>query len=114
MKKEFFVAALVVVGMGVLVRGDGATTKAAEDDVKVALTDCPQAVQDAIKAAVGTGTIKEIEKENEDGKADYGVDATIDGKAYEIKVSPEGKLMKKELDDDEGEKKGGKEDDDKK
>lgn len=83
---------------------DAPATTQEQPDVKVKLEDCPKPVQDTIKQAVGQGTIKAIEKENEDGKQVYGVDAVIDGKPYEIKVAPDGKLLSKKIDDDHDEK----------
>src|SRR5205823_180422 len=51
-----------------------------DNEVKVKLEDCPKPVQDTLKKQVGSGTIKDIDKETEDGKTVYEADATIDGK----------------------------------
>ena len=70
-----------------------------EMDQKMSLADCPQAVQDTIKKEAGNGTIEEVEKEVEDGKTVYSADITVDGKKYDLDVSPDGKVVKKELED---------------
>jgi len=55
------------------------------------------------------GEIGEIEKEEEDGKVIYDVDVKIEGKKFELKIAADGRLLKKEADEDED---GDQEDDD--
>ena len=86
-----------------------------ENEVKVQLKDCPEAVQKTIKKEAGSGKIREIEKEQEGGKTVYEAEVVIDGKEYEITVAEDGKLLEKEEEgaeddddaDDDDDKKGG-------
>ncbi len=76
-----------------------------ENEVKVLLKDCPEAVQKTIKKEAGSGKIVEIEKEREHGKVIYEAEVVIDGKEYELTVGEDGTLIEKEEegaeDDDE-------------
>lgn len=82
-----------------------ATREAKEEkDVKLAVADCPKAVQDGLKAQAGAGKIGDISKEDEDGKTTYEADVVIDGKEYEIKLAADGSLISKKLEDAEDEK----------
>ncbi len=90
-----------------------AAKDADEKDVTVKIEDCPKAVRETIKKTVGDGKIEEIVKETETGVTLYEVDATIDGKDYELKIAEDGKLVAKKLEqedhdgdhkDDKGEK----------
>jgi uncharacterized membrane protein YkoI len=85
-----------------------------ENEVKVQLKDCPEAVQKTIKKEAGSGKIREIEKEREGGKTVYEAEVIIDGKEYEITVAEDGKVLGKEEegaedddDADDDDKKGG-------
>lgn len=75
----------------------GAPAQAGE---KMKLEHTPAKVQETIKKHVQNGTIKEIEREQEKGKAavfevEY---KTADGKEFELKISEDGKLISKEED----------------
>ena len=73
-----------------------------------------KAVQDTIKKAAGSGTVDEVEKEVEDGKTVYSADITVDGKKYDIEVSEDGKLLKKEAENDKDDDKKDEKKEDKK
>ena len=75
------------------------------DEVKVKLEDCPKAVQETLKKEIGDGKIEDIAMEKEDGKVIYEADAEIGGKDYEIKVSADGRLISKKLEEEKGEHK---------
>lgn len=97
-------AALLVLALA----GTAGVALAREDDdrgereVRVRLQDCPQAVQDTIKKEAGNGKILEIEKEtSRDGKVVYEAEIKIDGKIWEIEVAPDGKLLSKELEEED-------------
>ena len=77
-----------------------------EDDSKdVALKDLPAAVRSTAEAHVPGGKLTEAELETEDGKTLYSIDAvTSAGKKLEIEVSTDGKLVKVEKDDDDGDR----------
>ena len=68
-----------------------------EDEERVSLDDLPQAVRAAIMKRARGAEIEEIERETEDGKTVY--EATI-----ELRISPRGKVLGPEKDDDEEDK----------
>jgi len=68
-----------------------------EDEERVSLDDLPQAVRAAIMKRARGAEIEEIERETEDGKTVY--EATI-----ELRISPRGKVLDPEKDDDEEDK----------
>jgi len=70
-----------------------------ESEEEISLAECPAPVKATLTKEAKGGTIKEIEKEVEDGKTLYEAEIVIDGKEYEVKVAPDGKLLSKELDD---------------
>jgi len=72
-----------------------------EDEELVSIDQVPAAVKATILAEAGTGTIKEIEIENEDGQTIYDADVIIDGQEVEIKVSADGILLSKKVEDDD-------------
>ncbi len=72
-----------------------------EDEELVSIDQVPAAVKATILAEAGTGTIKEIEKENENGQIIYEAEVIIDGQEIEIKVSADGTLLGKEVEDDD-------------
>ena len=53
--------------------------------------------------------MKNVEKEEEDGKTAYETKVKIDGKEYEIKVADDGKLIGKKAEDAEEHENGKKE-----
>jgi uncharacterized membrane protein YkoI len=58
----------------------------------------------AIAREAQGGTIKEVEREDEDGQIVYGAEVVIDGQEFELKVAPDtGKLISKEADDENDE-----------
>ena len=78
-----------------------------DEGVTVSFEELPQAVKDTVNNE--KGEIGEIEKEEEDGKVIYDVDVKIEGKKFELKIAADGRLLKKEADEDED---GDQEDDD--
>lgn len=74
------------------------TVRAMEESV--AMNDLPDAVQKALKEAVGDGAIGEIEREKEDGRIVYEAEATIDGRRVELEFSADGVLLETEPADD--------------
>ncbi len=90
----------LVVGVAVtgLANGD-------EDEEKVSIDQVPAAVKATILKEAGGATIKEIERETKNGKTAYEAEWVADGKEIEIKVAPDGALLKREVeeeDDDDG------------
>ena len=72
-----------------------------EDEEQVSINDVPQSVKATILANAVGGTVKEIERETEDGKVIYEAEVIINGKEVEIKVGNDGELLGKEVDDDD-------------
>ena len=92
-----------------------------EDEQKLTLGQVPAAVKATILKEAGNNKLKEIELETEDGKKVYEAEWVVGGKKTEIKVAPDGKLLKKEVesadkddddDDDEDDDKDDDEDED--
>jgi len=71
------------------------------DEEQVSINDVPQSVKATIMANAVGGTVKEIERETEDGKIIYEAEVIINGKEVEVKVGNDGKLLGKEVDDDD-------------
>lgn len=75
-----------------------AAEKADKDgDVKVTMNDLPAAVSATLQQVVGTGTIKEIEKEA-DGS--YSADVIKDGQKFDVEIAADGTLIKNEVEKD--------------
>jgi hypothetical protein len=92
--------------------------KSKEVEEKIALDQLPAAVKKAAEGAVKGLVIAKAEKVTVDGSMFYEVEGkAADGKEYEVKVSPDGKVMKVEQedgDDDDGDDDDDDDDDDKK
>jgi len=72
-----------------------------EGEEQMSFAEVPGAVQTTIENAAAGAEIKEIEKENEDGRDVYSADMILDGHEVEIKVAPDGTLLGKEVDDED-------------
>jgi uncharacterized membrane protein YkoI len=68
-----------------------------EDEQQVSIEQVPAAVKATIEAQ--GGTIKNIERETENGKTIYGAELIINGQEVEIKVADDGTLLGKEAGD---------------
>jgi hypothetical protein len=82
-----------------------------ENEQKVQLKDCPEAVQKTIKRETEGGKILEIEKERHRGKVVYECEYIKDKHRWEITVAENGKLLKKEREDDDEDEDGDDDDD---
>jgi len=69
----------------------------------VTLDKCPEKVQETIKKEAEGGTIDEIEKVTIGEKVIYEAEITVDEDKYELTISNEGKLLKKELETEDDE-----------
>jgi len=72
-----------------------------EQEVIVALEQLPTAVRATLQRESTGGTLGKIEKETKDGRVIYEAEITLDGREYEAKVTEDGILLKKELEDRE-------------
>jgi uncharacterized membrane protein YkoI len=83
-----------------------------EDEEKVSIDEVPAAVQSTILKEAAGGTIKEIERETEDGKTIYEAEVIINGQEVEIKVAADGTLLGKKAEDGDDEDDDDEDDDD--
>jgi hypothetical protein len=77
-------------------------------EIPVTMDQLPAPVKTTIVREAEGGTIGDVDQETKHDKLVYEADATIGGAPYEIKVSDDGTLLSKKLDDDEHEKGGDK------
>ena len=68
-------------------------------EVKVALDQLPAAVKQAIQKEAGDNAIKEIEAKTKDGKTVYEAEWIAGGQEVEIKVSADGQILRKKVED---------------
>lgn len=77
----------------------------AEDDGKLTI-DVPSSVQATIAREKGdAGKVRDFRRVNESDGATYVVGIVIDGRAYELTIDAAGRVMRKELEENEGESK---------
>jgi len=74
-----------------------------DGEEQVSIDAIPAAVKTTIMAEAGGRDIREIVKENEDGRVVYEAEVIIGGKEVDIKVSPDGTLLGTETDDEDEE-----------
>jgi len=72
-----------------------------EDEEGVSIDKVPEAVKSTILKHAEGGNIREIERGNEDGKVIYEAEVLIGDKEIELKIDPSGKLLSKEVQDEE-------------
>ena len=66
-------------------------------ETPVALKDVPAAVRATLEKEAAGGKITEVEKEMKDGKTIYSADIESGGKAWDVAVGEDGRLISKEL-----------------
>ncbi|NQT87413.1 PepSY-like domain-containing protein [bacterium] len=71
-----------------------------DDEEAVSIDQVPAAVKATILKEAAGAKIEEIEKETKGGKTVYEAEFVVGGKEVEIEVAPDGKLLKREVDDD--------------
>ncbi len=72
-----------------------------DEQEQVSINELPKAVKATILKHAKGGEIKEIEREDEDGKIIYEAEVIIGGKEVELKVASNGRLLSKETEDDD-------------
>ena len=65
---------------------------------KMSLSEAPSVVQEAIKTAVGSATVTDIEKETEDGLTLYEAGWKVGDVEHQVSVNAEGEVMESEAD----------------
>ncbi len=91
------VSAFVLVALAARVGWAGKRKK----EEKVTIDQVPAAVKATILKEAKGAKIKEIEKETKKGKTIYEAEFVVDGKEIEIKVAADGKLLSREVEDDD-------------
>ncbi len=92
MRAWYFVLSLVLIcGLGCASLDD-----MFEQEKDVPLSEVPREALEAAQGAVVGITITEAEMEKEDGETVYIFDGELNGKEYEIEVTPEGKVLEVE------------------
>ena len=78
-----------------------------EDEEEISLDQVPAAVKATILAEAKGAPIKEVEREIKNGRTVYEAEWVVNGQEIEIKVAPDGTLLKREIEEE-----GDEEDDD--
>jgi len=102
LKKHWKLISLMAVVCLALCIGAVATKQAMDGETEVSIDKVPAGVMSKILAEAAGGTIREIEIETENGRMVYEADVIIDGQEVEIQVAPDGTLLGKVTEDDEG------------
>ncbi len=94
---------MIVWALGLSIAMAATASANVRDDEEIQLSDCPAAVQKALREEARGANIDAVSKETEDGETSYWADVVIGGKAYVIGVDEDGRLIDKSLDigDDE-------------
>jgi uncharacterized membrane protein YkoI len=87
-------------------------TENGDGEEEITLDQAPAAVQATIQAEAQGGTIKEIERETENGKTVYEAEVIINGQEVEIEVASDGTLLGKEVEDMDDDEDGDDDDED--
>jgi len=74
------------------------------DEVKMSFSDTPAPVQATLTREAGGATITSVDREEKNGKTVYETDVQSNGKTWEIRVAPDGKLLSKKVEKPEDEK----------
>ena len=82
-------AAALVFGLGILAPGTGVRA----DEEKIPLSQVPKAVVAAVEAKFPGATIKQAEKEVEDGQTIYELGITHDGHAIDVSAKADGTIV---------------------
>jgi uncharacterized membrane protein YkoI len=69
-------------------------------DEKVNVKDLPKAVLEAIEKRLPGAELLSAKKEKDDGRLQYEVKVRHKGQKYEVEVTPEGKILEVEREDD--------------
>jgi uncharacterized membrane protein YkoI len=99
---------MVAVSVGMLAAAGCASHHHAEkeegDEVKMKFADVPAPVQKTLTEAAHGAKIDSVDKETDKGQVVYETDVKVNGKTYEIRVAPDGKLISNKEEKDEDEK----------
>ena len=82
--------------------------QAKKKEEKIDPDDVPDKVMKAVEKKVPGGTVKEAEKETIGRKVIYEIEKVVDGRESEVKVLPNGRIIKIEREDEEHEHHGAK------
>jgi len=100
---RFIGMSVVAVGLCVLLALPVLAGKGKKQEKEVTLEQVPAAVKATIIKEAGENTVTEVEEISVDGVVEYyEAEWKADGKEIEIQVAPDGKLLGKEVEDDDG------------
>jgi len=85
--------AVIVVGLALTVSALAAEKEHEDKPAPVTLADLPAPARAAVEKWLAGGTIQKIEKEDEDGKVIYDVEATVNGKHAEADIAADGTVL---------------------
>ena len=83
----------VIVGLAVAISVVAAEKEKGDKPQEVVLADLPAPARAAVEKWLAGGTIQKIEKEDEDGKVIYDVEATVKGKHAEADIAADGTVL---------------------
>lgn len=72
-----------------------------EEEEELTIEQVPAAVKATILAEAAGATVKEIEREFKNGQTVYEAEWVVNGQEIEIKVAPDGTLLKKQVEEDD-------------
>lgn len=87
--------------MAALILGGCATGNMADREIEVSIDQVSAAVKETLLRESAGGKIEEIEKELDDGQWIYVADIRLAGKKWEYEIAADGKLIEKELDNED-------------
>jgi hypothetical protein len=100
MSKRWIVAAMLGLAVGCTHQEREEHEEADEHEVKMSINDIPAPVRQTLIDQAEGASITTVDQQLWHGKTVYEADAMIGGKNWEILVDPNGKLLKKGLDNE--------------
>lgn len=103
---RLYLVELSAKGKEIALRVDSAGKVVAKDvDEELTLEQTPTAVKMAIEAEAKGGKVEEVRRVMREGKTTYEACLSVGGKAVELSLDPEGKVLAKEVEEEEQENK---------
>jgi hypothetical protein len=106
MKRGWILALMLVFAVGCTHHEREEHEEADEHEVKMSINDIPAPARETIMREAEGASIATVDKQQWHGQTGYEADAMIDGKNWEIIVNADGKLLTKQIDNEENEQEG--------
>lgn len=100
LRNIYLLAILVMLGLA-FVSSQPVFADEDEQDEIVTLEQLPAAVRKTLQRESSGGTLGEIDKEVRHGRITYEAEVVLDGKEYEVRITGDGVLLGKELEEEE-------------